>query len=67
MMYYRLNGRREALPAGLTIKTLIENLGYIGERIALEINGDVLPYTAAKDRTISHEDKIEIVCFVGGG
>ncbi|MGX8797046.1 sulfur carrier protein ThiS [Fusibacter sp. JL298sf-3] len=67
MMYYRLNGRREALPAGLTIKALIEKLGYIGERIALEINGDVLPYTAAKDRTVNHEDKIEIVCFVGGG
>ncbi len=47
--------------------SLIEALGYRQERIAVEINGNIIKRDLYQETTISDGDKIEIVCFVGGG
>ena len=54
----------------LTDKTVAEYLaesGYDIGRVAVELNGDILP-KAQYDSTVLHDsDSVEVVSFVGGG
>jgi sulfur carrier protein len=56
----------------LTVKNqslwdFLESRKYDMKRIAVERNGKIVPKTAYKDVTLSQEDTLEIVNFVGGG
>lgn len=37
------------------------------ERIAVELNGKIVKRGSYKDVELTNGDKVEIVCFVGGG
>ncbi len=62
-----INGEEKALPDHLTLAGLIEHLGLKADRVAAEVNRDLV----ARDRwsaTALHEgDQLELVHFVGGG
>ena len=55
------------VPASLTLAALVAKLGMKPDRVAVELNHDIVP----RDRwaaTLLHEgDRLEVVHFVGGG
>ncbi len=62
-----LNGRRQELPDGLTVRALLERLALTGRRTAVEINGEIVPRSMHETRPLAAGDRIEIVHAIGGG
>lgn len=62
----RINGENFDV-AGKTMLTFLEEQGYALKRIAIERNGEILPKAEYGKTVLCDGDKIEIVCFVGGG
>ena len=62
-----LNGDSVETAAGSTVETLLQQLGISRERVAVELNADIVPKANYEKRLLSDGDKIEIVHFVGGG
>jgi len=62
-----INGEKADFAAEMTVAALLEQRGYDCSRVAVEINGVIVPRTAFVDETLVEGDKIEIVTFVGGG
>jgi thiazole synthase len=65
-----LNGEPRALEGGdapPTIARLIHEAGLEGQRVAVELNGDVIPRAEHGTRLLCDGDRIEMVTFVGGG
>lgn len=67
MIHYRLNGETREGPEGLELVALIEQLDLAHQRLAVEINEEVIPKATYQDVRINDGDRIEIVSFVGGG
>lgn len=62
-----LNGTDSFVVRGTTIADLLDQLGVVSDRVAVEVNLSVIE-RAAYDRTVLREgDRVEIVSFVGGG
>lgn len=66
-MHIVLNGDFFETAGGLTIDTLLLQLGISRERVAVELNAAIVPKGEYEKRLLSDGDKIEIVHFVGGG
>jgi len=62
-----VNGRATAIPAGGCIADLVAALGHVGKRIAVELNGDIVPRGRYREVALNAGDRIEIVIAVGGG
>ena len=62
-----LNGepRQIALPA--TVLNLLEVEGLAGRRVAVEVNGEIVPRSRHGEHSLSQGDRIEIVHALGGG
>ena len=67
MMNLQLNGEPREFPDGLTLATLVEHLGMKADRIAVELNLEIVPRTNWAATNLKEGDKLEIVHFVGGG
>lgn len=66
-MNITLNGQSKTLAKTDTVSTLIVELGYENKRIAVELNGDIVPKSQHATTPIKEGDTIEIVVAVGGG
>jgi len=62
-----LNGEPAETADGATVETLLQQLGISRERVAFELNADIVPKAGYEKQLLSDGDKIEIVHFVGGG
>ena len=66
-MQIKLNGEPHDVPDETSISNLISLLNLTQERLAIEVNQEVVRW-AAWPATILHDgDRVEIVHFVGGG
>jgi thiamine biosynthesis protein ThiS len=66
----QINGRNRTFPglsAPAALSGLIDELALKGDRIAVELNGEIAPRTQWPSLTVADGDKLEIVHFVGGG
>lgn len=63
----QLNGQPLTLPAPLSMSQLVDHLGYAGKRIAVELNGAIVPRSRYGDTALADGDRLEIVAAVGGG
>lgn len=63
----KVNGKEMAFEENLTFKDFLKREGYNLQRVALELNGEILPKSEFINTQIKDGDKVEIVCFVGGG
>ena len=60
--------RELAAPDGvLTVAALVAEVGLAGRRVAVEVNGDVVPRADHGARRLADGDRVEVVTFVGGG
>lgn len=65
-----LNGNTrvfEALGSSSTLEDLVKDLGLKGDRIAVEHNGEIAPRQSWGEVSLSENDRLEVVHFVGGG
>jgi thiazole synthase len=67
MLTCTVNGEARTLPEPLTVAQLLERLGYDRRRVAVEVNGQVVPTARHAEQTLAASDRIEIVTLVGGG
>ncbi len=66
-MKITVNGEVQEVPDGITAADLVQNLGLIGQRIAMEVNREILPRSRHADHVLQAGDTVEIVRAVGGG
>lgn len=66
-MNVTINGESTQLPNEISATQLIENLGLIGRRVAMEVNLEIVPRSTFDSFIIKDNDKIEIVHAIGGG
>ncbi|MDD2892942.1 MAG: sulfur carrier protein ThiS [Halothiobacillaceae bacterium] len=62
-----LNGEAHNLPEHSSVADLIEQLGLSGQRLAIELNGDIAPRSQHATLELKDGDKVEIVRAIGGG
>lgn len=62
-----LNGLERDLPEAQTLRQMIEGLALPPERVAVELNGDIVPRATYGERVLRDGDRLEMVQFVGGG
>jgi sulfur carrier protein len=61
-----INGEERNLAAA-TLEALIEELGMKGDRVAVEVNREIVPRERWSATALKDGDRLEIVHFVGGG
>ncbi len=66
-MTLRLNGEEQNFPDGLTVAALVSQLGMKPDRVAVELNLEILPRTRWEATVLKDGDRLEVVHFVGGG
>lgn len=66
-MTLQINGEQHDLPDGLTVAALVAQLGMKPDRVAVELNLEIVPRTNWDTTTLKSGDKLEVVHFVGGG
>ena len=62
----KINGK-EISAQGRTVAQLLTDEGYDTSRIAVEINGGILPKAQYGLTLLDEGDSLEVVSFVGGG
>jgi sulfur carrier protein len=69
-MKLKINGEERDFsgsPALLTLAALVEILGMKADRVAVELNLDIVPRDRWAATPLNDGDRLEIVHFVGGG
>jgi thiamine biosynthesis protein ThiS len=54
-------------PAPFTLAALVEILGMKADRIAVELNRNIVPRDRWTETRLNEGDQLEVVHFVGGG
>lgn len=62
-----INGEEKTFTAVSTLPELIDALGMKGDRVAVELNREIVPRGQWNDTRLQDGDRLEIVHFVGGG
>ena len=62
-----LNGESRSIPYGLTVFQMLEWLGIEPERVAVELNRNIVRQTEWAATPVDSGAQLEIVQFVGGG
>ena len=62
-----INGEEREIPENFNLATLLQYLDLPAERIAVELNREVVRRSNWENIEIKSGDKLEIVHFVGGG
>lgn len=63
----KLNGKEVNNENGMYLDKLLIIEGYSLERVAVELNGNIIPKAQYNKITIKDDDLLEVVSFVGGG
>jgi thiamine biosynthesis protein ThiS len=66
-MKLQINGEEKSFDSPLTLAALIEGMGMKPDRVAVELNHDIVPRDRWPETALQDGDKLEIVHFVGGG
>jgi sulfur carrier protein len=66
-MILHINGEQRDFPDGLTVAALVAQLGMKPDRVAVELNLEIVPRTQWDTTPLKNGDKLEVVHFVGGG
>jgi len=62
-----INGEDRNLAGELSLDTLIRQLGMKTDRVAVELNREIVPRDRWTETQLAEGDRLEIVHFVGGG
>ena len=62
----RINGENLDV-SGKSVAEYLNSAGYDRMRVAVELNGDIVPKAQYDDTIFKDGDNVEVVSFVGGG
>jgi thiamine biosynthesis protein ThiS len=62
-----INGEERSFGDGLTLAALVEQLGVKPDRVAVELNHNIVRRDSWAETTLHEGDRLEVVHFVGGG
>jgi sulfur carrier protein len=65
-----INGDERDFPEAsnpFTLAALVEALGMKADRVAVELNRDIVPRDRWTETSLNDGDRLEVVHFVGGG
>lgn len=62
-----INGERREIPAGLSVAGLIGFLGVDAQRVAVELNREIVRKAQWEEVLVEAGAEVEVVMFVGGG
>ena len=65
-MKIQINGQDKEVSV-TTVAELVEQLGLKGDRVAIELNRDIVSRAKWAETPLHEGDKLEMVHFVGGG
>jgi thiamine biosynthesis protein ThiS len=66
-MRVHINGELRDVPEGISLQTLLEHLSLSQQRVAVELDRQIVRRADWTATNINEDAKIEIVHFVGGG
>jgi sulfur carrier protein len=66
-MHIVLNGSPRDCAPETSVALLLEQAGYGGKRVAVEVNRDIVPRSQHAGHTLVDGDHVEIVHAIGGG
>tara|TARA_Y100000768_G_C23546396_1_gene481585 strand:+ start:86 stop:289 length:204 start_codon:yes stop_codon:yes gene_type:complete len=67
MAKIQINGRKIALKQNFSIIDVLKKYKLNQKKVAIELNGKILPQNEYSKKKLKNNDKIEIVQFIGGG
>ena len=67
MAKIQLNGQKISIKSNLSVLDLLKKYKLNNKKIAIELNGTIIPETIYKKKKLKNNDKLEIVHFIGGG
>jgi thiamine biosynthesis protein ThiS len=67
MAEIRLNSEPRTVPDACTVADLLRDLGKDPKKLAVEVNGNVVPRADHAATVLRAGDRVEIVTLVGGG
>jgi sulfur carrier protein len=67
MAKIQLNGKKITIKQIITLFGLLKKYNLDKKKVAVELNGTIVPKLSYKKKVIKNNDKIEIVHFIGGG
>lgn len=67
LMNLTINGESRVLSPAGTLDALVEQLGMKSDRVAIELNREIVPRGQWAQTPLKDGDRLEIVQFVGGG
>lgn len=62
-----LNGAGYTLAPEATISELVSALELAGRRVAVEVNGEVVPASKHEAHRLDEGDRVELISAIGGG
>ncbi len=62
-----INGEERDVTDAATVAALIAQLGMKSDRVAVELNREIVPRPSWEGTALRDGDRLEIVHFVGGG
>lgn len=62
-----VNGKQIRLTSEMSVADYLEENNYKVNRIAVEMNEEILPKYSYSDTMLKDGDRLEVVTFVGGG
>ncbi len=66
-MKLHINGEERDFPSHLTLSSLLDQLGMKADRVAIELNRNIIARDRWPQTALQEGDRLEIVHFVGGG
>jgi len=63
----KLNGKNKSIDNGISLNVLINNLKIPINKVAIELNREIIDKKKIKKLKLKNNDTIEIVQFIGGG
>jgi len=62
-----VNGQNREADSGMTVTHLLEILDLLGRRVAVEVNGEIVPRSQYDLSQLQEGDRVEVVQAIGGG
>ena len=62
-----VNGQARTVSAPPTIAALLADLGMAGQRVAVEVNQEIVPRSQHAGYQLRENDRIEVLFAIGGG
>ena len=63
----QLNGQSYDLSGKMNLNELLKNLKIQKNKVAIEVNGEIVEKNKFSSLILNRDDKVEIVHFIGGG